>query len=58
MSGSRCGSTTQFGSVDLNKMDQVDVSGIAADKRKVFFILFYSLDQQESGMRKLKIINK
>ena len=41
MSGSRCGSTTQLGSVDLNKTDQVDVfSLIAAAKTSIYTILF------------------
>ena len=55
MSGSRCGSTTQLGSVDLNKMDQVDVSGIAADKTSIFYIIL--LSGAGVRLRKVKIIN-
>ena len=52
MSGSRCGSTTQLGSVDLNKMDQVDVSGIAPDKTSIFIFSGAGV-----RLRKVKIIN-
>ena len=43
MSGSRCGSTTQLGSLDLNKTDQVDVfRWIVAAKcnTSIYIILF------------------